>query len=402
AKVYQAYPEDETKLFYALSIMGTIKEGDKGFERQGQAAKLLEEVFKNQPEHPGVLHYLVHVYDDPVHAEQGLLAARRYSTAAAAVPHALHMPSHIYTRLGYWNDSASTNEKAWTASENDVIKAGEKSTLRDFHSLNYLQYAYLQLGQFKKAHWALETISSEYESLADKKTAKDTPELQSRHVRGRTIYSLPDRIVYGYFDMLTRYFFEAKDWNAAQNIPLPVKSNDFLAVKLHLECIAAAHKGDASSSSNKARQLAVIAAQSGQHPFVKKITMMMAKEAQAYSALAAKNSDQAIDKMREAIQIEDSIDSLSQPPYPSIPAHELFGDLLMTLNRPKEAQVHYAETLKRTPNRPMAIFGSANASAAMGDKESASKFYKQFLELWNAADNDRPELLIAKDYVAKN
>ena len=110
---YASFPDDETKLFYGLAILGTVKEGTKGFERQTQAAQLFEEVYARNPDHPGVLHYLIHVYDDPAHAEKGLEAARKYAKVAAAVPHALHMPSHIFTRLGYWDESAATNERAW-------------------------------------------------------------------------------------------------------------------------------------------------------------------------------------------------------------------------------------------------------------------------------------------------
>src|SRR5262249_43984464 len=125
AALHAKYPDDETKLFYGLSILGSVPEGYKGFELQGQAAKLFEDVYAHHPDHPGALHYLIHVYDDPVHAELGLRAARAYAKAAPTVPHALHMPSHIFTRLGYWDDSAATNLKAWKVSEADVKRAHE-------------------------------------------------------------------------------------------------------------------------------------------------------------------------------------------------------------------------------------------------------------------------------------
>ncbi len=143
AAVYAKTPYEETKLFYGLAVLGTVKEGTKGFERQAQAAQLFEAVYAANPQHPGVLHYLIHVYDDPVHAADGLKAARAYAKAAAAVPHAQHMPSHIFTRLGYWEESAATNENAWRTSEADVKRAGEAGAYRDFHTLNYLQYTYL-------------------------------------------------------------------------------------------------------------------------------------------------------------------------------------------------------------------------------------------------------------------
>jgi hypothetical protein len=197
AAVYAKYADDETRLFYGLSILGAIQEGSKGFEQQGQAAKLFEEVYARHPDHPGVLHYLIHAYDDPEHAQQGLKAARAYAKAAAAVPHALHMPSHIFTRLGYWDESAATNLKGWKVSEGDVTRAHESGAYRDFHNLNYLEYGYIQLGRYRDAQHTVDIIAAQFKALPDKKTAPDTPELQSRHVRGRTIYAVPDRVVYG-------------------------------------------------------------------------------------------------------------------------------------------------------------------------------------------------------------
>jgi tetratricopeptide (TPR) repeat protein len=401
AAAYASFPDDETKLFYGLAILGTIKEGTKGFESQAQAAKLFEEVHAHSPDHPGVLHYLIHAYDDPVHAEQGLTVARSYAKTAAAVPHALHMPSHIFTRLGYWDESAATNERAWQVSESGVQRAGESAALRDFHSLNYLEYAYLQLGRYRDARRTLDIIAAQYDALPDKKTAADTPELQSRHVRGRTIYALPDRVVYGYFDMLTRYVVEAGDWDNAAKIPLLVPSRDFVAVRLQLETMAAATHKDAAVAKVAAQKLAVLAQEPGQHPFVQQILMMQAREAQAFAARASGNADEAVAKMKEAVAIEDAIDTLSQPPYPIIPAHEVFGTLLMELNRPADAREQFLQTLKRTPSRPKAIYGIGQAAQATGDQGTAEQRYREFLELWKNADRDRPEIATAKGFLAK-
>src|SRR5215831_12295060 len=240
ASMYAKYPDDETKLFYGLSILGSVPEGSKGFEPQEQAAKLFEQVYAHHPDHPGALHYLIHAYDDPVHAKLGLNAARAYAKAAAAVPHALHMPSHIFTRLGYWEESAASNLRGWNASEADVKRAHESGAYRDFHNLSYLEYAYIQLGRYRDAQHTLDIIAAQYRSLPYKKTAPDTPELQSRHVRGRTIYAFPDRVVYGYFDMLTRLLVESGRWNEVAKIPLLVPSRDFAAVKLQWDAKAAA------------------------------------------------------------------------------------------------------------------------------------------------------------------
>jgi len=401
AAAYASFPDDETKLFYGLAVLGAIKEGTKGFERQTQAAKLFEEVYAHNPDHPGVLHYLIHVYDDPAHAEEGLEAARKYAKVAAAVPHALHMPSHMFTRLGYWDESAATNEKAWQTSESDVKRAGESSSLRDFHSLNYLEYAYLQLGRYRDARRTIDIIAAQYDALTDKKTAADTPELQARHVRGRTIYAIPDRVVYGYFDMLTRYAVETGDWDTAAKIPLLVPSRDFVAVKLQLEAMAAATRKDAVGARVAAGKLALLAQEAGQHPFAQQIITMQAKEAEAFAAKASGNPDEAVAKMKEAVAIEDSIDSLSQPPYPIIPANELFGMLLMELNRPADAMERFLQTLKRTPGRPKAIYGIARAAQAKGDNATAKQRYQEFLAIWKNSDLDHPEVATAKEFLAK-
>ena len=393
--VYEKYPDDEVKLFYGLSILGTIKEGTPGFERQAVAAKLFEEVYAKKPEHPGALHYLIHVYDDPEHAVDGLKAARAYAKAAAAVPHAQHMPSHIFTRLGYWEESAAANENAWRTSEEDVKRAGESGEYRDFHSLNYLQYAYLQLGRYRDAKRVTDMIKAQYEALPNKKTALDTPELQARHVRGRTIYALPDRVAYGYFDMLARYIVETGTWQEVPKIPLVAPSRDFVAMKLQLQAIAA----DAAGAKAAANQIVALSNEPGQHPFVKQIITMQAKEAEAIAARASGDIEGAMAMMNEAVAVEDSIYALSQPPYPIIPVHELYGTVLLEVKRPAEAMKHFTETLKRTPGRPKAIYGIARAAEALGDKQTAMKRYTEFLELWKQADKDRPEIAKARAFI---
>ena len=358
-------------------------------------------MYARHPDHPGALHYLIHAYDDPVHAQQGLKPARAYAQAAAAVPHALHMPSHIFTRLGYWEESAATNLKGWEVSEADVKRAGESGAYRDFHNLSYLEYAYIQLGRYRDAQHAVDIVAAQYKALPDKTTAPDTPELQSRHVRGRTIYAVPDRVIYGYFDMLTRLVVEAGQWDEAAKIPLLVSSRDFVAVKLQWEAKAAAVRRDARTAKAIATQLVNLSQEPGQHPFVKLIITLQAKEAEGFAAQAAGDADNAVRNLKEAVAIEDSIDDLSQPPYPVIPATELCGNLLLDLNRPAEAATYFQKTLQRTPNRPKAIFGLARAAEALGDNATSRERYQEFLSIWKDADPDRPEVAIAKDFLAK-
>jgi tetratricopeptide (TPR) repeat protein len=399
AATFAKYPDDETKLFYGLSIIGTISEGTKGFEKQGQAAALFESVYAHDSQHPGVLHYLIHAYDDPVHAEAGLTAARAYARTAAAVPHAYHMPSHIFTRLGYWDEAAATNENAWRISSDDVQEAGEPGELRDFHSLNYLSYNYLQLGRYKDAKRTVDLFATQYAATANRKTAPDSPELQARHVRGRTIFALPDRVLYGYFDTLARFIVESESWSDVPTVPLIAPSSDFVVMKLHLEAMAAAQRKDAATARIKAAEMMERARVPGQHPFVQQILTMQAREAAACAAQAAGDAAGTVREMKTAVAIEDSIDSLSQPPYPIIPAHELYGSMLMDMGKPAEARKQFEEALRRTPGRPKAIAGIAQAAEAMGDRAAAKVQYMRLIEMWKGADPDRPELQLARRYL---
>jgi tetratricopeptide (TPR) repeat protein len=311
------------------------------------------------------------------------------------------MPSHIFTRLGYWDESAATNLRGWEVSEADVKRAGQSGAYRDFHNLNYLEYAYIQLGRFRDAQHTVDIAAAQYQALPDKQTASDTPELQSRHVRGRTIYAVPDRVVYGYFDMLTRLLVEAGRWDEAAKIPLLVSSPDFIAVKLQWEAKDAAVRRDASTANVAAAKLVTLSQEPGQHPFAKLILTLQAKEAEAFAAEAAGEVANAVIRLKEAVAIEDSIDDLSQPPYPVIPATELCGDLLLQLHQPAEAATYFHKTLQRTPNRPKAIFGLARAAQTLGDNATASKRYQEFLSMWNDADPDRPEIATAKEFLAE-
>lgn len=399
AATHAKYPDDETKLFYGLSIIGGISEGTKGFEMQGRAAALFESVYAHNTQHPGVLHYLIHAYDDPVHAEAGLTVARAYAKTAAAVPHAYHMPSHIFTRLGYWDEAVTTNENAWQISNDDVKEAGEPGELRDFHSLNYLSYNYLQLGRYKDAKKTVDLFAAQYAAITNRKTAPDSQDLQARHVRGRTILALPDRVLYGYFDTLARFIVESESWSDVPSLPLIAPSSDFVVMKLHLEAMAAARRHDAATAKIKAAEMMERARVPGQHPFVQQILTMQAREAAAWAAHAAGDAKGAVTEMEAAVAIEDSIDSLSQPPYPIIPAHELYGSMLMDMGKPAEARTHFEETLRRTPGRPKAILGIAQAAEAMGDTTTARAQYTRLIEMWKNADPDRPELQAARRFL---
>ena len=402
ASVYTEYSDDETKLFYALSILATIEEGSPWSPQQDLAARLIEQVYADDPRHPGALHYMIHAYDDPLHAVQGLKAARAYAEAAPAVPHALHMPSHIFTRLGYWDQSAATNEKAWHVSESDVEGTGQSGAYRDFHSLNYLQYAYIQLGRYQDAKRLTDIFAAQYRDLPNKSTSPDTPDLEARHLRGRTIYALPDRVVYGYFDTLARYIIEAGDWQRSSDLPPAPVSPDFAAMRLLIEAMAAAKQKNAPAARAAADRILVLSNEAGQRPLAQEVMAIQAKEAEAEAALAGGDRKKAIANMNDAIRIEDSIDALSQPPCPPIPVHELYGTILLEMNRPAQAYKQFAQALKRTPGRPKAIYGLAQSAEALRDNPTAAREYTKFLQVWRNADQNLSETATAKRFLASN
>jgi tetratricopeptide (TPR) repeat protein len=171
-------------------------------------------------------------------------------------------------------------------------------------------------------------------------------------------------------------------------------------MKFQLEAMAAAKRVDPSAARAAADEVERLAGEPGQHPLAQAIISLQAKEAQAVAAHAASDEPRVIAMMTEAVAIEDAIEALSQPPYPIIPAHELYGTLLMEMKRPAEAAKHFAETLRRTPGRPMAVYGIARAAQALGDRSTALARYTEFLELWKQADPDRPELAIARRFVS--
>jgi hypothetical protein len=250
-------------------------------------------------------------------------------------------------------------------SEADVKRAGESGAYRDFHNLSYLEYAYIQLGRYRDAKHTVDIIAAQYGELSNKQTAPDTPELQARHVRGRTIYAVPDRVVYGYFDMLFRLIVESGRWDEVAQIPLLVPSREFEAVKLQWEAKSAAVHKDPAAAQAAAAKLVSLSQEPGQNPFASLIINLQVKEAEAFAADARGDADDAVAKLKEAAAMEDTIDDLSQPPYPVIPANELLGSLLLELNRSAEA-VTYLQSVETDAESPQGHLWVGSRCAGSG------------------------------------
>jgi tetratricopeptide (TPR) repeat protein len=348
--IHDTYPDDdEITAFYALALLGTARPGEKSVRNAMQAAALAEGVFERNPKHPGAAHFIIHAFDDPDHAALGLTAARAYSKIAPAAPHALHMPSHIFVQLGMWNDVIASNEVAYTA----AITLAEKKNLprgrEDFHTLAWLQYAYLQEGKTADAERCLALAKA----VADRDASP--------------------RVRDGYAAMRARQVVETGKWE-----PLPLAGGavrdggapgyDGNAAYVLAAGLSAAKLGDLTAASRALEILQAMQkqAESGSNAYRAKPFAIMAKEVAA-AIHAARNGptdrEHAEQILKEAAAIELTLDAPSGPPEPIKPSFELLGELLLDEGRLKDAAAEFDRALVRMPNRRASLQGLERANA---------------------------------------
>lgn len=379
AQLAQAYPEDsEAQIFYALSLLATAQPSDKSYTNQQKAVAILEPSAIEQPNHPGVAHYLIHSNDYPALAEHGLEAARVYAGIAPASAHALHMPSHIFTRLGYWQESIDTN----LASAN-AAPAGSSDAL---HAMDYLMYAYLQMGQDGAAHALLDAIG-----------AAEQVDLQGL---GGT---------YALAAMPARYALERGQWSEAVALALypqdPAWANfpQSEAILVFARGLGAARTGDVDGAHQALERLQVLrdAMVASKLDYWANQTDIQSKEIEAWMALAEGRNEEALALMREAVALADATEKHPVTPGLVVPAHELLGEMLLQLEQPVEALAEYEASHQLEPNRFRGLYGAARAAELAGDKEKARTYYEQLVQLAEQADGERPELATARAFLAQ-
>jgi tetratricopeptide (TPR) repeat protein len=364
--------------FYALALLGTSHRG-RDFRIYMRAAAILEEIFRRNSEHPGALHYLIHTYDDPIHAPLGLKAARTYARIAPAAPHAQHMPSHIFLAMGMWDDVATSNEAAWAASEARVRRKSLPLEYYDHHSLWWLMYAYLQQGRFEDARRALATVEE--------------------HVQRN-----PARLIrYHLVQMRAAYQIET---GRSHDSPFVVDTGDLdmpaAAGSLLAKAFVAINQGqrkDAEQALDAIRNLAPSQASNSlshthTYPGDTQVVEIARRELEALVLLSDGNSQRALELIAEAARIEDKMAFEFGPPTPPKPARELYGEMLLQLDRPVEARREFETSLERTPKRALSLLGLARALTRSGDSQAARKAYTELAKLWHRAD---PELRRALD-----
>jgi tetratricopeptide (TPR) repeat protein len=374
--VAKRFPQDdEAQIFYALYLTVTQSPTDKTFADTLKAAQILEPQFKKHPHHPGVAHYLIHSYDYPPIAEKGLDAAMRYAEIAPSAPHALHMPSHIFTRVGAWEASAATNRRSVEVSR------AEKEPNGGLHATDYMVYAYLQLARDNDAGQAVQDA---------RRVANINP---NNPGAAYALVALPARIA-----------LERGMWKEA--VQLEPRSSKVLqadAVTHFARALGAARSGDAAAAEKGVQELARIVdgLKSAKNDYWATEVEVQRMSAAAWTVYAKGNRDEALTLMRSTADLEDKSEKREGPPARLVPARELLGEMLLEMKRPAEALKEFEASEKHDPNRFRGIYGAAQAAAESGDNAKAKRYFARLLEL--AAKSDpRAEIEQAKAYLAKN
>jgi hypothetical protein len=369
------YPnDDEAQIAYAITLNVAASPADKTYANQLKGAALLEPIFKRQLQHPGVAHYLIHLYDYPPIAEKGLAAARRYSKIAAAAPHAQHMPSHIFTRVGYWKESIASNLESARIARLD----GEQHD--QAHGMDYLVYAYLQLAQDKKARTVVDELSK--------------IEFKQQRFAG------PYAVAAGQ----ARYLFERGDWKGAAE--LQPRETKFLyadAVTHFARAIGAARSGNPNAAKADVAKLGELRdrLKEAKDVYWSGIVDIQQQVANAWMLYAEGKYDDALNLLRAAAEAEDKTEKHPVTPGPLAPARELYGAMLLERGMMKDALVAYEAVLKKEPNRLAAYIGAAKASAKANEAAKAKQYAAKVFALTKDSDTKRPEVTELRAIVNK-
>ncbi len=359
-----AYPDDlEAASFYALSVLGTAQ-GERNFRTYMRAAAIVEEVFARSPRHPGAAHYLIHSYDEPIHAPLGLRAARVYTEIAPGAPHALHMPSHIFVAMGHWQKSVDSN----TASAQAALD--KESPGHAYHALWWKHYSLLQLGRYEEAGRTLRQVNE---------LAANHP---SRSARRTSAYLGASQII------------ETRDWDSdlLENFDVSDLGVKAQATVLFARGMQLVHQGFAEQALRLVRKIKRLPKPEERSAGDEQAVQIMARQLQAFLLLRLDQKRQALNLAQQATHLQAQRSTEYGPPIPIKPAFEMLGDILFALGQPVEAQQAYAESLRRNPGRSLSLMGMASAAEMAGDQFSVADAVRALQENWSQGDADLPPL----------
>jgi len=366
--------DDEAKIGYAITLNVAASPNDKSYANQLKGAALLEPIFKRQPRHPGVAHYLIHLYDYPPIAERGLDAARRYAEIAPAAPHALHMPSHIFTRVGHWKDSVATN----AASARAAKAANEPHD--QLHAMDYMVYGHLQLAQDDHARAVVEEMVA----------------MSGYNLNVRTG-------PYAVAASQARYMVERHDWKGAAALPVQPSRFAYVDAITHFaRAVGAARSASTEAAREDIARLAELhqKLREAKDTYWSEQVEIQGRVASAWLLLAEGKRDQALELMSAAADAEDRTEKSVVTPGPLVPARELYGAMLLEQGRPADALVQFEATLQKEPNRFNAFAGAAQAATRVGDAAKARNYSEKLLALAGSTRSNRPALVAARQLLA--
>jgi hypothetical protein len=367
------YPEDhEAQIFYALSLAASEDLSDKTYASRLEAGAILEKLFEAEPNHPGLAHYIIHTYDVPALADRALVAARRYSVIAPDAPHALHMPSHTFTRTGFWQESIDANIAATAAARR------EGQTAEELHGSDYEVYAYLQTGEDEVARRIVDSL----------------PEIAARF-DPKAILSGAGGPSVGYFALAAipaRYALERQDWKRASQLPVretPYPYTD--ALTWFARGLGAAKLGQVRTAIESAEALHQIhdrLVTASENYWARQVEIQEVSIS-AWAALAQGKKEDALRLMKSAADFEDATEKSAITPGPLAPARELLGEMWLQMNQPENAFEQFELTLKKEPGRFRALYGAARAAQFSGNRDASQKYYRELLRVCTNAD--KPE-----------
>ncbi len=374
-RLHLRYPDDrEVTAFYGLALIAASSPRDKTYEKQKKAGALLQQVFVAQPDHPGASHYIIHAFDYPELAERGLPAARNYSTIAPAAPHALHMPSHIFTRLGLWRDSIASNLASERAAKDYEARVKMDGAWDEqLHAMDYLAYAYLQLGQDGDAKAVLDELAA-------------IKKVQPENVKA----------AYAFAALPARYALERRNWvEAAAMTPLhESKSSWPRGLTSFTRGYGLARLGELPGARRELVALRTVAHEMAQprDPFWSDYVEALRRGLEAWILHREGHEAEALELMHSAADLEDATEKHPAAPCSMLPMRELLGELLLEQHDAKQGLVEYETALRLAPYRLAALYGAARAADAAGDARKAKGYYTKMVEQCSHADGDRAEI----------
>lgn len=380
------HPQDrEASIFYALALIGTAPPNDKSYSNQKKAAAILNRILPELPEHPGIAHYVIHSFDYPALAELALPAARAYSKIAPDSPHALHMPSHIFTRLSLWKDSIASNLASAEAAKRHVARTNPgAASFDEVHALDYLEYAYLQTAQDRKARAVLEEVAA-VEKL-------DAPNIAAAYA----LAAVP-----------ARHALERRLWKDAAALTLrpasfPWDRHPYAEAIIHFaRALGAARTNDLAQAREAVAKLETLQkALAGKDAYWAGQIEIQRRAAAAWLALGEGMKDKALELARSAADLESSTDKHPVTPGAILPAREMLADMLLELGQPKQALAEYEASLATAPGRFQGLLGAARAAGRAGEAEKARRYYQNVAALSEESEGTRPELAEVKSKLA--